>query len=81
MLLLIGPGLFRLMSMQETVWRQYGFQKAEHLDISSACFLGGDRVLCGTTDGLLLLVDIGELKFTFNATEVTFINAKAEKEE
>lgn len=80
-LCLTGPGLFRLMNMQETVWRQYGFQKAEHLSVSTGCFLTGDRILCGTTDGLLFLVDNGELKATFEATTVTFINAKAVKEE
>lgn len=70
-----------MMNMQETVWRQYGFQKADHLNITSCCFLGGDRILIGTMDGLLLLVEVGELKFTYEATAVKQINPKADKDE
>ncbi|KAL0279051.1 UNVERIFIED_CONTAM: hypothetical protein PYX00_000691 [Menopon gallinae] len=78
---LIGNGLFRMMIMQETVWRQYGYQKAEHLNITSCCFLGVDRILIGTVDGLLLLVEVGELKFTYEATVVKQISPKADKDE
>lgn len=67
--------------MQETVWRQYGFQKAENYDIESCCFLTGDRILCGTKDGLLLIIDLGELKYIFEADVVTYINVRADKEE
>ncbi|KAK6624808.1 hypothetical protein RUM44_011672 [Polyplax serrata] len=78
---IFGAGIFRLLNMQETVWRQYGFQKAENYDIESCCFLTGDRILCGTKDGLLLIIDLGELKYIFEADVVTYINVRADKEE
>jgi len=68
------------MSMQETVWRQYGFQKADQVNVTTAAFLGSDRVLVGTADGRLLLIDNGELKAVYNADSVEFIEI-AEKEE
>lgn len=76
----VGPGLFRLMNVTETVWRQYGFQKADVIPIQSVCWLSYDRVLAGTTDGRLLLVETGELKAVLAAMEVNYINAKAKDE-
>lgn len=66
--------------MSETVWRQYGFQKAEQINVTTAAWLTSDRILCGTADGKLLLIEGGELKAVFDAVTVTFINAK-EKDE
>lgn len=80
-LVIFGNGIFRLMTLQEAVWRQYGFQKAENYDIHSACFLSADRIVCGTKDGLLLIIDLGELKYIFEADVVDFFNIRAEKEE
>lgn len=80
-LVIFGQGIFRLMNMQETVWRQYGFQKAENYDICTCCFLSSDRVVCGTKDGLILVIDLGELKGVYEADIVTKINIRTDKEE
>lgn len=77
---LIGPGLFRLLNMSETVWRQFGFQKADQITVTTAAWLTSDRVLCGTSDGRLLLIEAGELKFIYDALNVVLINVK-EKDE
>lgn len=69
-----------MMIMQETVWRQYGFQKADQVDVTTAAFLGSDCILVGTSDGRLLLVDNGELKAVYDAVTVDII-AITEKDE
>lgn len=39
----VGKGLFRLVTISDSIWRQYGFQKADNLDFSTVCWLNGDR--------------------------------------
>jgi hypothetical protein len=39
----VGTGLFRLVAMEELVWKQYGFHKAKKFDFTAACWLNGDR--------------------------------------
>ncbi|KAL0279228.1 UNVERIFIED_CONTAM: hypothetical protein PYX00_000834 [Menopon gallinae] len=68
------------MSLADTVWRQFGFQKADQMQITCATYLTGERILCGTADGKLLYVEGGDMKAIFNALTVTVINAR-EKDE
>jgi hypothetical protein len=73
---IVGPQLFRLLSASDKTWRQYGWSQAESLNIISVAWLSFDRVIGGTSDGKLLLVDSGELKAVFNAMNLTTINMK-----
>lgn len=66
--------------MSETVWRQYGFQKADQLIVTTAAWLTSDRVLCGTADGKLILIEAGELKAVYNAWTVFLMNVKDKDE-
>eukprot|EP00102_Acyrthosiphon_pisum_P002329 XP_001943650.2 PREDICTED: cilia- and flagella-associated protein 57-like [Acyrthosiphon pisum] len=62
----VGKGLFRLVTISDSIWRQYGFQKADNLDFSTVCWLNGDRILAGTTDGRIVIVENGELIAMYN---------------
>ncbi|KAF0763554.1 cilia- and flagella-associated protein 57 [Aphis craccivora] len=62
----VGKGLFRLVTISDSIWRQYGFQKADNLDFSSVCWLNGDRILAGTMDGRIVIVENGELIAVYN---------------
>ncbi|XP_072157636.1 cilia- and flagella-associated protein 57 [Bemisia tabaci] len=73
-IVLVGASLFRLLTIQESVWKQYGFQKADLLSFTSVCWISAERVMAGTKDGRLVFVENGELRATFNAMEVTTIN-------
>lgn len=66
---IVGPGLFRLLSVSDTVWRQYGFQKADKIPICCVCWLNSDRVLAGTEDGRLIIVENGDLKGRYKACD------------
>ncbi|XP_067002116.2 cilia- and flagella-associated protein 57 [Anabrus simplex] len=77
---IVGPGLFRLLSVSESVWRQYGFQRADLLPLTCCCWLTFDRVLAGTKDGRFILVESGELKAMYKATELTILDAKIKDE-
>lgn len=68
------------MSLNETVWRQYGFQKVDQLDVTSGAWLSGDTVICGTSDAKLFFVENGELKGVFNAFNSLVINIKDKDE-
>ncbi|XP_050424212.1 cilia- and flagella-associated protein 57-like [Adelges cooleyi] len=72
----VGKGLFRLMTITDSVWRQYGFQKADNLDFTSVCWLNGDRILAGTVDGRIILVENGDLIAVYNAKTTLIFDPK-----
>lgn len=39
----VGNGLFRLMSMGDLVWKQYGFHKAKKYDFTTVCWLDDEK--------------------------------------
>lgn len=73
---LVGPGLFRLMMVTETVWRQFGWQKADQLQLSCVAYLTPERILAGTKDGKLVLVENNDLKGVFKAADVKEFDPK-----
>jgi hypothetical protein len=78
-LAIVGPQLFRLLSASDKTWRQYGWSKANALNITSVAWLSFDCVIGGTSDGNLLLVDSGKLKAVYKATDLTTINMKLQE--
>lgn len=69
----VGINLFRLVSMSENVWRQYGFQKAQNFSILSVCWLTDDRVLAGCKDGKVLIIQSGDLNGIYDINDVSDI--------
>ncbi len=70
----VGVNLFRLVSMSENVWRQYGFQKAQNFSILSVCWLTDDRVLAGCKNNKVMIIQSGDLNGIYDISEVTKIN-------
>ncbi|XP_063983193.1 cilia- and flagella-associated protein 57 [Diachasmimorpha longicaudata] len=77
---LAGRFSFKFLTCSETIWRPYGFSKAENLLISSICWLNTDRLLAGTEDGRILFMENGDLKNIFKMKEVTVMNLKLREE-
>ncbi|XP_016840844.1 cilia- and flagella-associated protein 57 [Nasonia vitripennis] len=75
-----GKFAFKFLTVSETMWRPYGFSKAENLIITSLAWLNTDRLLAGTSDGRILFLENGDLKNIFKMTEVTLINLKIREE-
>lgn len=75
-LVIVGLQLFRLLSASEKTWRQYGWSKAETLNITSVAWLSFDSVIAGTSNGNLLLVMNGELRAIYKALDLTNIDMK-----
>ncbi|KAJ1523827.1 hypothetical protein ONE63_010385 [Megalurothrips usitatus] len=73
---LVGPGLFRLLMVTETVWRQFGWQKADALPLSCVAYLTPERILAGTKDGRLVLVENNDLKGVFKAADIKELDPK-----
>ncbi|KAJ8674194.1 hypothetical protein QAD02_005456 [Eretmocerus hayati] len=64
-----GPYAFKLLTVSETLWRPYGYSKAEALTISSISWLNTDRLFAGTSDGRILYLENGDLKNIFVVAE------------
>ena len=75
-----GPYIFKFLTVSETVWRPYGFAKADNLLISSLTWLNTDRLLAGTRDGRILYLDNGDLKNIYKMSETNFMNLKIREE-
>lgn len=75
-----GPYVFKFLTVSETVWRPYGFAKADNILISSLTWLNTDRLLAGTRDGRILYLENGDLKNIYKMTETNFMNLKIREE-
>ena len=78
--MIVGPQLFRLLSASEKIWRQYGWSKTENLNFTCVTWLSFDRVLAGTRDGRLVIIDGGELRALYRALDVTEMYVKTQDE-
>ncbi|XP_072943065.1 cilia- and flagella-associated protein 57 isoform X1 [Epargyreus clarus] len=86
LVVITGPYTFRIMNVSETVWRQWGWCKAENINITSCMWLTPDRIMFGTDNGIIMMVENGELRQNciFKAVEVMEMSLKkveAEAEE
>lgn len=76
----MGDSLIRILACTDFNWRQYGYSKGDQWNFTSAIWLSQDRLLVGTVDGRLLVIESGELKFIFNASELTAMDLKSKEE-
>ena len=75
-----GPFTFKFLTVSETIWRPYGFAKADNLFITSLAWLNLDRFLAGTRDGKILFLENGELKNIYKMIDTTMMNLKIREE-
>ncbi|KMQ89315.1 wd repeat-containing protein 65 [Lasius niger] len=75
-----GPYNFKFLTVSETVWRPYGFAKAENLLVCSMTWLDGDRLLVGTEDGRVLYLENGDLKNVYWISDTVSMNLKIREE-
>ncbi|CAF4793044.1 unnamed protein product [Pieris macdunnoughi] len=78
LVVITGPYTFRIMNVAETVWRQWGWCKAENIVITSCMWLTPDRIMFGTDTGTIMVVENGELRQNciFQASEVMEMSLK-----
>ncbi|KAF7997460.1 hypothetical protein HCN44_006031 [Aphidius gifuensis] len=77
---LAGIFTFKLLTVSETIWRPYGFSKAENLIITSITWLNSDRLFAGTHDGRILYIENGDLTNIYKITEINMLNLKLKEE-
>ncbi|KAL2735709.1 cilia- and flagella-associated protein 57 [Vespula squamosa] len=75
-----GPHVFKFLTLSDTVWRPYGFSKAENILICSMTWLNSDRLLAGTKDGRILYMENGDLKNIYQMSETMSMNLKIREE-
>ncbi|CAB3240040.1 unnamed protein product [Arctia plantaginis] len=78
LVVITGPYTFRIMNVSETVWRQWGWCKAENINITTCMWLTQDRILFGTDNGVIMMVENGELRQNciFQALDVMEMSLK-----
>ncbi|EGI57209.1 WD repeat-containing protein 65, partial [Acromyrmex echinatior] len=75
-----GAYTFKFLIVSETVWRPFGFAKAENLLVCSMAWLDGDRLMVGTEDGRMLYLENGDLKNVYRMTDTVTMNLKIREE-
>lgn len=75
-----GSYTFKFLTVSETIWRPYGFSKAENILICSMTWLNGDRLLVGTKDGRILYLENGDLKNIYQMSDTVSMNLKIREE-
>ncbi|KAI4457029.1 cilia- and flagella-associated protein 57 [Holotrichia oblita] len=76
LVVLVGNQLFRMLACSENSWRQFGFCKADQINITCAAWITQDRLLAGTIDGRIMALENGEIKAIYTATEFMVLNFK-----
>ncbi|CAH0727322.1 unnamed protein product, partial [Brenthis ino] len=78
LVVITGPYTFRIMNVSETVWRQWGWCKAENINITSCMWLTPDRIMFGTYNGVIMVVENGDLRQNciFRAADVMEMSLK-----
>lgn len=76
LVVLVGNQLFRMLACSENSWRQFGFCKADQINITCAAWLTQDRLLAGTIDGRIMALENGDIKAIYTATEFMVLNFK-----
>ncbi|CAK9808395.1 Cilia- and flagella-associated protein 57 [Anthophora plagiata] len=75
-----GPHTFKFLTLSDTVWRPYGFSKADNILTCSMTWLNADRLLVGTQDGAILYLENGDLKNIYKMNDTMFMNLKIREE-
>lgn len=75
-----GSYNFKFLTISDTVWRSYGFSKAENILICSMTWLNSDRLLAGTRDGRIMYLENGDLKNIYKMSETVTMNLKIREE-
>ncbi|XP_039752116.1 cilia- and flagella-associated protein 57 [Pararge aegeria] len=78
LVVITGPSTFRIMNVAETVWRQWGWCKAENINVTACMWLTPDRIMFGTDNGIIMMVENGELRQNciFRALDITEMSLK-----
>ncbi|XP_059613536.1 cilia- and flagella-associated protein 57 [Phlebotomus argentipes] len=69
-----GDYVFKVLNKTEKGFAPVGTIKGDGVVVTSLAWITGEILLAGTADGDLLLVENGDLKITFDATEVAFLD-------
>ncbi|KAJ8941065.1 hypothetical protein NQ314_010502 [Rhamnusium bicolor] len=79
-LALVGDSVMRCLGCQDFTWRLFGYNKVDTNVYTSVCWLSQDRLIVGSSTGKLLILETGELKAIFHASDLPVINMKARDE-
>lgn len=76
---MVGNQLLRLLMINESVFRQWGFSKADLWNLTCCCWLSQERFLAGAIDGQIHFIESGEYKLSFRAIDTEIYNFKVKE--
>nr|XP_012150129.1 PREDICTED: cilia- and flagella-associated protein 57 [Megachile rotundata] len=71
---------FKFLTLSDSVWRPYGFSKADNILICSMAWLNSDRLFLGTRDGRIFYLEHGDLKNMYKMSDTVSMNLKIREE-
>lgn len=75
-----GAYAFKFLTVSETLWRVYGFNKADSLLVTSMAWISQERLLATLRDGRVMFLENGDLKNIFVLREIDAINFKLKED-
>ncbi|KAJ8986164.1 hypothetical protein NQ317_005638 [Molorchus minor] len=72
--IIVGESVLRSLGCQNFSWRLFGYNKQDSVIYTSCTWLSQDRAIVGSDKGRILIMETGELKAVFTATDMPIIN-------
>ncbi|CAH1154655.1 unnamed protein product [Phaedon cochleariae] len=79
-LVVVGDSVLRCLGCQDFSWRQFGYNKIDSVVYTSCCWLSQDRLIVGSNRGKIMILETGELRAVFHASDMPIISMQARDE-
>lgn len=79
-LAVVGDSVLRCLGCHEFTWRQFGYNKIDSITYTSCCWLSQDRLIVGSNRGKIMILETGEVRAVFHASDMPIINMKLKDE-
>ncbi|XP_050501847.1 cilia- and flagella-associated protein 57 [Diabrotica virgifera virgifera] len=76
-----GDQVLRCLGCVDFTWRQFGYNKLDPCHYTSCCWLSQDRLIVGSYRGKIMILETGEIRGVFHASDLPLINMKLKEEE
>ncbi|CAG9863767.1 unnamed protein product [Phyllotreta striolata] len=78
---LCGNQVLRCVGCVDFIWRQFGYNKLDPAHYTSICWLTQDRLIVGSNRGKIMVLETGEVRGVYHASDLAYINMKVNLDE
>ncbi|XP_057670540.1 cilia- and flagella-associated protein 57 [Diorhabda carinulata] len=76
-----GEQCLRCLGCVDFNWKQFGYNKLDPCYYTSCCWLSQDRLIVGSYRGKIMILETGEIRAVFHASDLPLINMKLKEED